>query len=81
MLEAAKFNAVMDTVYEELAPHKICAYVYDLSNIFNRFYHDTRILGEEDENRKAGYIALLDLVKDILETSIGLLGFDAPERM
>lgn len=81
MLEAAKFNAVMDTVYEELAPHKICAYVYDLANIFNRFYHDTRILGEEDENRKAGYIALLDLVKDILETSIGLLGFDAPERM
>lgn len=81
MLEAAKFNAVIDMVYEELAPHKICAYVYDLANTFNRFYHDTRILGEEDEAKKAGYIALLVFVKDILEKAIDLLGFEAPERM
>ena len=81
MLEAAKFNGVFDTVVEELAPHKICAYVYDLANTFNRFYHETRILGEEDEDRKSGFIALLSLVKEILETSIDLLGFEAPERM
>ena len=81
MPEAAKFNGVFDTVVEELAPHKICAYVYDLANTFNRFYHETRILGEEDEDRKSGFIALLSLVKEILETSINLLGFEAPERM
>lgn len=81
MLEAAKFSAVFDTVLEELAPHKICAYVYDLANTFNRFYHETRILGEENDEKKSGYIALLSLVKKILETSIDLLGFEAPERM
>ena len=64
-----------------LAPHKICAYIYDLANAFNRFYHETKILAEEDETKKAGYISLLVLTRDILETCIDLLGFSAPERM
>lgn len=81
MLEAAKFTAVMEQAYEELAPHKICGYIFDLANSFNRFYHENRILGEEDKEKQQGYLALLDLVKDILMTSIGLLGFEAPERM
>ena len=42
---------------------------------------ENRILGEEDKEKQQGYLALLDLVKDILMTSIGLLGFEAPERM
>lgn len=81
MLEAGRFNAVMEMVYEETAPHKICAYVYDLANTFNRFYHETKILAEEDAERKASYIALLSLTKRVLETCIDLLGFEAPERM
>lgn len=81
MLEAGRFNAVMEMVYEETAPHKICAYVYDLANTFNRFYHETKILTEEDSERKASYIALLSLTKRVLETCIDLLGFEAPERM
>lgn len=81
MLEAAKFNEVINIVYEELAPHKICAYIYDVANTFNKFYHETKILTEEDETKRAGYIALLDLTKKILETCIDLLGFEAPERM
>lgn len=81
MLETAKFNEMIDTVYEEIAPHKICAYIYDVANAFNKFYHETRILAEEDARKKAGYIALLKLTKQVLETCIDLLGFEAPERM
>ena len=81
MLEVAKFNSVMEGACEELAPHKICAYIYDLSNAFNRFYHETKILSEENEERKAGYIALLSITKRVLETCIDVLGFEAPERM
>jgi len=81
MLEVAKFNLVMENAYEELAPHKVCAYIYDLSNAFNRFYHETKILAEEDEKRKAGFIALLSLTKRVLEVCIDVLGFEAPERM
>ena len=81
MLEVAKFNAMMESAYEEIAPHKICAYIYDLANAFNHFYHETKILTEEDEQKKSGWIALLILTRDVLETCIDLLGFSAPDRM
>lgn len=81
MLEAVKYNEVMETAYEELAPHKICAYIYDLSNALNRFYHETKILAEADTEKQQGYIALLALTKEILESCIDVLGFEAPERM
>ena len=81
MLEAAKFNSVIENAYEELAPHKICAYIYDLANAFSRFYHETKILAEEEEEKQAGYIALLSLTKRVLEACIDMLGFEAPERM
>lgn len=81
MLEISKFNAMMEAAYEEIAPHRICAYIYDLANAFNRFYHETKILTEEDKEKQAGWIALLALTRDILETCIDLLGFSAPERM
>ncbi len=81
MLEIAKFNAVMQSAAEEAAPHKLCAYIYEIANAFNRFYHETKILSEEDPQKQAGWIALLVLAKEILETCIELLGFSAPERM
>ena len=81
MLQVLKFNDVFEAVYEEKAPHKLCAYIYDLANEFNKFYHETKILSEEDEEKKSGYIALLMLAKRVLETCIDLLGFEAPERM
>ncbi len=81
MLEVSKYNDVMQLAYEELAPHKICAYIYDLSNAFNRFYHETKILSEEDQARKESYIALLKVTKEVLESCIDVLGFEAPEKM
>ena len=81
MLELAKFNSAMRGAYEENAPHRICAYIYDLANAFNHFYHETKIMTEEDEKKQAGYIRLLELTKEVLEICIDLLGFSAPERM
>ena len=81
MLELVGFNAMMESAYEEIAPHKVCAYIYDLANAFNHFYHETKILTEEDQVKKEGWIALLVLTRDILETCIDVLGFSAPERM
>lgn len=81
MLEVSKFNQVITNAYEEKAPHKICSYIYELANAFNRFYHETKILAEEDQAKKESYLALLMLVKNILEACIDMLGFEAPERM
>ncbi len=81
MLALTRFTAMMEAAYEELAPHKICAYIYDLANAFNRFYHETKILTQEDGQVKAGFIALLKLTLAVLEDCIQVLGFEAPERM
>ena len=81
MLVLSRFNAMMENAYEEKAPHKICAYIYELANAFNGFYHETKILSEEDFKVQASYIGLLVLTKNILETCIDVLGFSAPDRM
>ncbi|MDO5344297.1 MAG: arginine--tRNA ligase [Lachnospiraceae bacterium] len=81
MLELSKFNEMMENAFEEIAPHKICSYIYDLANSFNRFYHETKILSEENTEQQAAWIALLELTRRVLETCIDVLGFSAPERM
>ena len=81
MMQLVLFNSMMESAYEEIAPHKVCAYLYDLANAFNSFYHETKILSEEDEAKKAGWIALLSLTKDVAESCMDVLGFSAPERM
>ena len=81
MLELSRFNATAEDACEEMAPHKICSYIYNLANEFNRFYHETRILTEEDPERRESWIRLLVLTLRVLEVCIHLLGFEAPERM
>ena len=80
-LMLARFNGVLENAFEELAPHKVCAYIYELANSFNKFYHETKILGEENEEKRAGLVELLQLTKRVLETCIDVLGFEAPDRM
>ena len=81
MMQLAGFNAMMQSACEEIAPHKVCAFIYDLANALNHFYHETKILGEENVEKKQGLIALLVLTRDVLEACIDVLGFEAPERM
>lgn len=81
MLELTKFSEMIYMAYAEIAPHRICAYIYDLANAFNTFYHDTKIITEEDAGKQTSWITLITLVQDILLTCIDLLGIEAPERM
>jgi len=81
MLLITRFADSVESAARDLAPNRICAYIYDLSNAFNSFYHGTRILAETDEYKKESYISLLSVTLKILEKGIDLLGFSAPERM
>ena len=67
MLQLAKFNEVIELSFRDRAPHKICEFLYELSNNFNKFYNDTRILSEEDEAKKSSWLSLINLVKNVLE--------------
>ena len=81
MLQLSGFGSMIESAFEEKAPHKICAYIYEVSNAFNSFYHETKILSEENQAQKESYIRLLLLTKRVLETSMDLLGFEAPDKM
>ena len=81
MLSATKLNPTLESALRTSSPNLICAYIYELSGCVNKFYHETRILSEQDEGRKAGYISLIGLAKRILEQCIEILGFSAPEKM
>ena len=81
MLSVTKLNPTLEAALRTSCPNLICAYIYELSGCVNKFYHETRILTEEDPTLKSGYIALIGLAKRILEQCIDLLGFSAPEKM
>ena len=81
MIALAAFNAMIAAAYEEIAPHRVAAYSYELANALNTFYHETKILTESVNEKRAAYLALIDLTREILETCIDLLGFSAPTRM
>lgn len=81
MLELARFNDMMENAFEENAPHKMCQYIYELSNAFARFYHENKIIVEEDKARQSSWISLITLTKNVLETCVDVLGMEAPDRM
>lgn len=75
------FSRMIDQAFEERAPHRVCAFAYKLANDFNSFYHEVKILAEEDDAKKNAYIALLEGVLKLFETCIELLGFECPDKM
>ena len=81
MLSITKLGPTLEAALKTSSPNQICAYIYELAGCVNKFYHETPILKESDEQRKAGHIALIGLAKNILETCIHILGFSAPDKM
>ncbi len=81
MLAITKLGPTLESALSTSSPNLLCAYIYELAGCVNKFYHETRILGEEDKSLQAGYIALIALAKRVLEQCIDLLGFSAPEKM
>ena len=81
MLSLSKWSETVTAAYEEQAPHKICQYIYELSDVFNKFYHENKIVTNEDEAVRESYIKLSSFVGKVLEQAIDLLGLEAPERM
>ena len=81
MIALARFSEVMEQAAQEFAPHKICAYIYEIADQFNRFYHETNIMAEPDAAKQAGYLKLITYTREILETCIQVLGFAAPDQM
>lgn len=81
MLSLSKWSETLEAAFAEQAPHKICQFIYELSDTFNKFYHENKIVTNEDEKARESYIQLSRLTGRVLETGIDLLGLSAPEKM
>ena len=81
MLALTRLSEVIEAAQADKAPHKICQFIYEVSNACNGFYHDTKILSEENADKQKSYVALISFAKSVLECCIDLLGIEAPDRM
>ncbi len=81
MLSLSKWSETLEAAFAEQAPHKVCQFIYELSDNFNKFYHENRIVTNEDEKARESYIQLSRLTGKVLEAGIDLLGLSAPEKM
>lgn len=77
-VKIAEYPAVVERAIEELMPHYICTYLYDLAQVFNRFYEASRVIGDEREQVR---LRLVTLYAGVLQQGLQLLGIDAPERL
>lgn len=73
-----EYNEVIERAVSELMPHHICTYLYELAQIFNRFYESNRVIGDERETVR---LQLVDLYRQKLAEGLALLGIHAPEKM
>ena len=78
--ELLKLDAVLAEVEEELLPNRLCSYLFELSQVFNRFYDQVPVL-KADEPARSSRLALCRLTADTLKLGLGLLGIPTLERM
>ena len=77
----SEFGAAVEQAGKDYSPSGIANYCYELTKVFNQFYHDFSILNEPDEQKKAVRLMLAKNVAKIIKNAMGLLGIEVPERM
>ncbi len=77
-VKVGEFPEVIQKVLYEYMPHHICVYLYELTQAFNRFYEQERVLGSDRQNWR---LQLLAQYKQVLLMGLQLLGIEAPEKM
>lgn len=74
----SEYNEVVERATNELMPHYICTYLYELAQVFNRFYEQNKVIGDE---REAIRVQLVSTYQQTLQHGLKLLGIHAPEKM
>lgn len=77
-LKISEYSEVINQAAVELMPHHVCTYLYELAQVFNRFYEKSRIIGDERELIR---LQLVKSYKDVLQSGLSILNITAPERM
>ena len=80
-LTLTRFSHTISEAYKKDAPSMICSYIYEISNKFNVFYHDKKILAETNKTVLSSLVGLITLTLKVLDICINILGFKAPRKM
>lgn len=78
VLKIGEYPEIVQKATEELMPHHICTYLYELAQIFNRFYENDKVIGSQQE---PGRLKLVSAYAGVLKSGLGLLKIPSPEHM
>jgi arginyl-tRNA synthetase len=81
MLEIASWPEAVSKALDELKPHYIAEFAYDLAQAFSRFYNNVPVLGEPDGGLRNSRLSICDLTLKVLTQALYLLGIAVPDRM
>lgn len=73
-----EFNDIMSLTIEELRPHHLCNYLYELCQEFNRFYEKTNVIGSQ---RQSIRLKLVERYADVLKKGLAVLGINALDKI
>ncbi|MBQ2129485.1 MAG: arginine--tRNA ligase, partial [Prevotella sp.] len=77
----SEFGAAVEQAGKDYSPSGIANYCYELTKVFNQFYHDYSILNESDEQKRKIRLVIARNVAKIIKSGMSLLGIEVPERM
>jgi arginyl-tRNA synthetase len=81
MLRLVRVPEILERAASLRAPNVVAEYAYDVANDFSKFYEKCHILNEEDPQRQASWLALVDLTLAVIQRMLDLLGIEIPDRM
>ena len=77
----SEYGAAVEQAGKDYSPSGIANYCYELTKVFNQFYHDYSILNEADEQKKLVRLVIARNVAKVIRNGMALLGIEVPERM
>jgi arginyl-tRNA synthetase len=77
----SEYGAAVEQAGKDYSPSGIANYCYELTKVFNQFYHDYSILNEPDEQKRQVRLVLARNVAKVIKNGMSLLGIEVPERM
>ena len=76
--KVGEYQSIVSQAVTELMPHYICTYLYELAQVFNRFYEQNKVIDDPRENIR---LQLVEAYANTLRSGLDLLGISAPEQM
>jgi len=80
-LRLLQYDSTLQETVEHLEPHRLCSWLYELSDTFSSFYQACPILKSDNEAVSRSRLRLADLTRRVIVDGLDVLGIESPNRM